>query len=160
QYPQKRRVAVDIHVLQGAVDVELKGHVVLSRVKSVDKDTERQRSSSACTWRFFSSMRATVSLPSARRVGGRLVDASFMIACASRRGSPGWWPFLPAREARLSPAVSASSSIFTAVLFNDWALRKSVRKAPGSTAVAWIPSGASSADSASLMPSTANFVAL
>src|SRR5215470_1808967 len=107
QYPQKRRVAVDIHVLQGAVDVELIGHVALSRVKSVDKDTERQRSSSRSTSRCFSSMRATVSLPSARRVGGLRAAASWTIACASRRGSPGWRPILPAREARLSPTVSA-----------------------------------------------------
>jgi hypothetical protein len=37
-----------------------------------------------------------------------------------------------------------------AVLTNDCALRKSVRKYPGSTTVAWIPSGASSMDSASV----------
>src|SRR5262249_19195068 len=51
-----------------------------ARKKSVDKDTGRQRSSSRCTSRCFSSMRATVSLPSARRVGGLLAAASWTIA--------------------------------------------------------------------------------
>src|SRR5262249_11300716 len=58
-------------------------------LKSVDKDTGRHRSSSRSTSRFFSSMRATVSLPSARRVGGLLAAASCTITCASRCGSPG-----------------------------------------------------------------------
>src|SRR5262249_51831524 len=58
-------------------------------LKSVDKDTERHRSSSRSTSRCFSSMRATVSLPSARRVGGVRAAASCTITSASRCGSPG-----------------------------------------------------------------------
>src|SRR5215469_3387625 len=57
--------------------------------KSVDTETERHRASSRSTSRFFSSMRATVSLPSARRFGGSRAAASCTITCARRCGSPG-----------------------------------------------------------------------
>src|SRR5262249_54521286 len=65
------------------------GRAQVTRLKSVDKDTERHRSSSRPTSRCFCSMRATVSLPSARRLGGWLSAASCTSTCASRCGSPG-----------------------------------------------------------------------
>jgi hypothetical protein len=44
------------------------------------------------------------------------------------------------------------------VLANDRLSMKSVRKKPGSTTVAWIPSGAHSSCRAFVIPSTANLV--
>src|SRR5215469_5711309 len=70
--------------------IQRDGIVLRSRSpKSVDTETERHRLSSRSTSRFFSSMRATVSLPSARRFGGSRAAASCTITCARRCGSPG-----------------------------------------------------------------------
>jgi len=55
-------------------------------------------------------------------------------------------------------AVSAESAICCLVLASERLSMKSLRKKPGSTTVAWIPSGASSSCRASVIPSTANLV--
>jgi len=95
-----------------------------------------------------------------QKMQGRFSEiTALIIALAAREGSPGCFPFREDAPTRVAPAVFSYCGISFSAIAKDPA-KNPVLNGPGSTTVTRIPKGATSAASASEMPSTANFVEL
>jgi hypothetical protein len=124
--------------------------------EAVERLRRSQLSRSERSWSCLARIASTASSPSARRRGAWDAAIASRMAEAALSGSPGCVPSIRSTAARVTPAVGAESSMIVLVRCIRFA-PNSVRNAPGSTMSTRMPSGATSAASASDIASSANF---